>query len=379
MEKSFTHTSLALLGIRDEGLRHKQYGEQVILPAGETHEGWYFAAGDRVLIQGTVNGDAYVAGGEVQVEGTINGDLLVAGGQVTISGEVTDDVRAAGGMVSLEGTVGKNATVAGGALKVGRKGVIEGGLLAAGGNVDLSGQIRKEVRVTSGEMTLTGKVDGNVIFAGKRLSVIKGAQVGGNLHARVENKDLATIADGTVSGTTEITPHELKPEARILGHRVWRFWAKVLWLLSLLLTALVCTFVFPKHLPAVGTAILQRPGRSALWGVVAVVLIPVVILLLVVIVIGLPLGLLLLVMFLWLLYLSQLTLGVALGKRFFVKEPRTPGKAFIAFALGIVIVQILTFIPYVRFFVTLAGVIFGVGAILLVLWDEFRAQRTAGI
>ena len=44
--------------------RHEQ--RRVLLPAGEVHEGWYFAAGERVVIQGTVNGDAYVAGGNVQ-------------------------------------------------------------------------------------------------------------------------------------------------------------------------------------------------------------------------------------------------------------------------------------------------------------------------
>ncbi len=367
--------TLQTISCRDDGLDHKQYRKQVILPSGETHEGWYFAAGDRVLIQGTVNGDAYVAGGEIQVEGTINGDLLVAGGQVTISGKVTDDVRAAGGIVSLEGAVGKNATIAGGALKVNKTSIVEGGLLAAGGTIDLSGNIEKDVRITAGEMTLTGNVTGNLDFSGERLTVIKGAHVGGNLHAGVKSKELASVADGTVSGTTEITTKEAKPETHILGYEAWRFWAKILWLLSLLLTALACTLLFRKHLPAVGAAILQRPGMSAVWGLLGSILIPIAILILAVIVIGLPLGLLLLALFLWVLYLSQLALGVALGERFFVKEPRTPGKLFLAFALGIIIVQTLTFIPYVRFLVILGGVIFGVGAILLVLWDEFRAYR----
>src|SRR4030042_7051216 len=148
MKRSFAHGSSYTLAILcallvfscgGEQFRHAQHGEQGVLPTGETHEGWYFAGGDRVLIQGTVNGDAYVAGGQVQVEGTINGDLLVAGGQVRISGRVTDDVRAAGGMVSLEGTVGKNVTMAGGAVSVSKAAEISGGLLRAGGGICPSG------------------------------------------------------------------------------------------------------------------------------------------------------------------------------------------------------------------------------------------------
>ena len=359
-----------------EQFRRMQEGEQVVLPAGETHEGWYFAGGDRVLIQGTVNGDAYVAGGQVQIEGTINGDLLVAGGQVTISGRVADDVRAAGGLIALEGTVGKNVTVAGGAVRVGRAAEIGGGLLAAGGNLDLLGSVNREVRAASGEMTLTGKVQGNLTFTGDRLSVIQGARVGGNLHAYVEDKDRVKIADGVVSGTTEITVHEVKPESRILGRGPWQFWFKVLWVLSLLVTALVCVLLLPKHLADVGATILHRPGMSALWGILGIILMPVAILILLVTIVGLPLGLLLLASFLWLLYVSQLTLGVALGERFFVKEPKTSGKRFWAYVLGIIIIQALTLIPYVCVLINLAGVVFGVGALLLVVWDELGLKRT---
>jgi hypothetical protein len=42
----------------------------------------------------------------------------------------------------------------------------------------------------------------------------------------------------------------------------------------------------------------------------------------------------------------------------------------------LIIVQALTFIPYVRAVVVLVGVLFGLGAILLVLKSEFEAHRT---
>ncbi len=101
-----------------EGARSQEVGKIVILPASEVHEGWYFAAGDKVIIEGTVNGDVYAAAGAVEVSGTINGDLLVAGGDVTVSGTISDDIRAAGGSVRIDGKVGKNVTAAGGNVSV---------------------------------------------------------------------------------------------------------------------------------------------------------------------------------------------------------------------------------------------------------------------
>ena len=90
-----------LVAVSCNGWEHQQdrKTKRVSLGANEVHNGWYFGAGDEVVIEGTVNGDAYVAGGYVEIDGTINGDLLVAGGMVTINGKVTDHVRGAGGTI----------------------------------------------------------------------------------------------------------------------------------------------------------------------------------------------------------------------------------------------------------------------------------------
>jgi hypothetical protein len=110
---------------------------------------------------------------------------------------------------------------------------------------------------------------------------------------------------------------------------------------------------------------------------VGLILIPIISVILLVTVIGIPLGLLGLTLFLWMLYLTQLTLGVFIGHRLFGIQEKKGWNLFWAFAVGLIIVQALTFIPYVRFFVVLAGVLFGLGAILLVLKSEFEAHRTA--
>jgi hypothetical protein len=348
---------------------------RVILSANEVHEGWYFAAGDEVLIEGTVNGDAYVAGGVVEVNGTINGDLLVCGGQVTVTGTVTDDIRAVGGTIRVNGNVGKDVSAAGGTVSFLSRSIVNGNILVACGTLSVTGTIGKEAKIASNDAELTGIIKGNVDFTGDYLSVPQGAYIGGNVKVRVGEKEHAKIADGTVHGNVDIGLADMGRAARVLGYNPWHFWLKIIWAVGLLLMGLLLVFVFPRFVKGIGSMITQRPGESLLWGFLGLIVIPILTVLLFVTVIGMPIGLLLLTLFLWILYLSQLSLGVVLGNLLFALEEKTGWNLFWRLAVGVIIIQALTFIPYVRFVVNLAGVIFGLGAILLMVKTRMQAYR----
>jgi hypothetical protein len=348
---------------------------RVILSANEVHEGWYFAAGDEVLIEGTVNGDAYIAGGVVEVNGTINGDLLVCGGQVTVTGTVTDDIRAVGGTIRVDGNVGKDVSAAGGTVTLLSKSTVNGNILVACGTLAITGTIGKEAKIASNDAELSGTIKGNVDFTGEYLSVRQGANIGGNVKARVGEKEHVQIADGTTHGNVDIGLADMGRAARILGYNPWHFWFKIIWAVGLLLMGLLLVFLFPKFIKGIGSMIMQRPGESLLWGFLGLLIIPILSIFLFVTVIGMPIALLAVTLFLWILYLSQLSLGIVLGNRLFALDGQTGWGLFWKLAVGVIIIQALTFIPYVRFFVNLASVIFGLGATLLMMKAGMQAYR----
>lgn len=345
---------------------------RVVLPPGDVHEGWYFAAGDRVIISGTVNGDAYVAGGMVQVDGKINGDLIVAGGSVTINGQVSDDVRVAGGSVECNGSVGKNLTAAGGSVRTGRESRIGGGVLAAGGSIMIGGEVVRDVVLASGEVTVSGRIDGNATVTGDGLTVLPGGRVSGDLKVITKNKDKVEIAPDAVGGTVEVVVKQSRDVSRILGFRKWEFWFRVLWMLSLLATTLVWLLLFPRLLTSFGSTVLARPGLCALWGLAGFVAIPMVIFILAIAVIGIPLALLLLAASLWLIYISQLSLGVAFGLRALGGNGRW--RLFLASIAGIILVHVLMLVPYLGVLLMIAGLILGPGSVLLLLGDWWKAR-----
>ena len=348
-------------------------GQQVVVGVDEVHEGWLFASGDEVLIMGTVEGDLYVAGGMIQIDGTVNGDVLVAGGVVRIGGRVSDDVRAAGGNIECSGNIGKNLTAAGGTIALTKTAVVEGGVLAAGAEIRLGGVVEKDVVIAGDMLQIEGIVGGDVWSGGKQVSTLPGAAIHGDFHARVPAPEQARIAAGTVDGLVEISTEKREPQGTILGYSVGRFWFKIAWAVSLILTAIVVILVSRRSVEDVGRAIWERPGWGLLWGVIGIILTPLAAIALCITLVGIPLGIAVLMVYLWFLYLSQIALGVVVGQRVFM--PENIGRLIIATIAGIVLVQVLTFVPYLGTLVIIAGILLGLGGIV----DVARRRFSKGV
>jgi hypothetical protein len=355
--------SLVMVGCSGDG--KSGVVKRIVLPADEVHEGWYFASGDQVTILGTVNGDVYAAGGMVEIDGTVNGDLIVAGGSVVINGRVSDDVRAAGGSIECSGVVGKNLTAAGGNVRLLKTSEVGGGVLAAGGELSIGGVVEHSVVIGGGEAHITGTIGGDVRFAGGGISTIHGARISGGLHATLESADRAQIAPGTVDGTVEITTEKKETRGTILGFSPAHFWFKIIWALSLIVSAIVLIALCPVAVGDVGLAVWQHPWWSLLWGFVGIIATPIVALALCATLIGIPIGVFLLTLYFWSLYLSQMVLCIVVGQRVFM--PAGTGRLILAVIAGIVLVQVLTFVPYLGPLVIFAGLLLGLGGILEVM------------
>ena len=337
--------------------------KRVILPGNETHEGWFFAAGSEVIIDGTVNGDLYAAGGTVEVNGTVKGDVLAAGAQVVINGTVTEDVRVAGGVVRIDGTIQGNCTAAAGAVTLGRSGNVEANLLAAGGRVRLSGRVGHQVLVTADELAVAGVVGEDLRFYGEEISVYEGAEVKRDLQIFVKDSSKINIAPGTVKGS--VTTHMMEEEVATVGPI--RILGRTFYALMLITTALLAVLLFPGHVRTAGTLMVHNTGKTILWGIIGFVVIPVASILATVTIIGLPLGLFVLFLYAWFIFLSQLSFPVMFWQVIGGEDDARRWKLFWPIAVGVVILQLVMIVPYVRFLLFLAGVILGIGVLMILI------------
>ena len=157
------------------------------------------------------------------------------------------------------------------------------------------------------------------------------------------------------------------------------FLGKLLWILALVVTALVLVLIFPRTLITVGATVVTRPGGSLLWGLLALIAVPFAAVVLLVTVIGIPVALLLLTMYVWLLYLTQLSFAIVLAHRLFKTEGKRGWSLFWPVAVSLIVVELIILIPYIGFPIRLAAVLFGLGALVLLVEAAWKRPAPAAV
>lgn len=351
-------------------------GKTVTLDKDKVVNDNYFAAGQTVIVSGTVNGDAYVAGSTVLVDGTVNGDLLVAGGDVTIKGTVSGDVRAVGGQILVSGgEIGRNIGAAGGKIAVTEGVTVGGGLTAAGGQVEVNAPLGMGMQVGSGSLTIGSLVPGNVVYAGDKLFLSSGADVGGNL-VYYSNEQMQKSSDATIAGTMQRNelPQQYRNQRQVDRHAVSKlfgFGTIVSFVSSLLFGLLFVKFV-PNVMHRVSDKMRDQFAKSLGVGFLAMIVVPVSFFLLLITVFGIPLALVLLAVYLLVVYFSKLFAAVFVGQ--LIAKRFMPGQSrYVVFIVGIVLYYVVGAIPVIGWIARCVLSTAAVGAMLAVKKDYYHS------
>lgn len=308
-------------------------GGTVVVGPNETVDDDLTAFAGTVVIRGTVNGDVTAFGGNVFVDGEVNGDLDAVAGNVRINGTVTGDAGAAGGNVFLA-----------------REGRVGGQLDAAAGSVVLEGEVGGDARLGAGTVSVasSARVGGDLVYDGE-LDLADGAAVDGQIRQ----------SDDLDSGVTApVVPG-------------WVGWAYGL-LVNLLLGA-VALLVFPRFSEEVGARAADVPLRSVGVGLLLLVATPVAIALLAITLVGIPLALFVALSYALALWLGLVYGSFALGRR--VLALADAEGRWLALVVGVAVVSLANFVPFVGGFVQFVVLLFGLGALALAALHRYRGRK----
>lgn len=350
--------------------------EVVTLSKNEVIDNDFFAAGEKVVISGTINNDAYVAGGNIIVDGEIKGDLLVAGGNVTISGKVEGNIRAAGGDVNISGLVGKNATVAAGSARFDNSAQIQGNLVAGAGSLEIYGPVNGKMHVGAGSFTLANKVGGDLVAGVEDLTLTSNASVLGNLTYYSENQgDISQ--DSSISGKlthNKIMHQKIDSEgmSQVLaslktGFNIFNFLAAAL-LGSILL------LLFPNFMQRSSDLIAKKPWVTLLVGLVTLVITPIIAVFLLITIVGIPLGLFAMAAYLFIIYLSQIFVANFLGQKV-LNYANQKFHPTLGLLVGLLLLGVVGIIPIVGGLLKFLVILFGIGAYILTKKETFSELR----
>lgn len=342
-------------------------GMGVTVASGEVVDDDLYVGAETVTIDGIINGDLWAAANTITINGIVNGSVMAAGNKVTINGEVTHAVRAVGESININGSVGGDVLAGCRGLHIASTAEIGGDLLFGADSAGIDGPIEGDVKGGGTEVAISDAVGGNVELEVESLTILSTASIGGDLtYSSAEEADIQSGAQ--IAGATT---HNV-PEVREDGADVFPFplfsgvLAKVMGFLMAFVAGLIIIFVAPRRLRSIVDAIGSRPGPSAGWGALVVFVAPIVAILVCLTIIGISAGVIGLVLYGVGLYLAQIPVGLFIGRwiigRFRVVESKAAMVG--ALAVGLVILKLLSLIPYFGWVVGLAIVIFGLGAVV---------------
>jgi cytoskeletal protein CcmA (bactofilin family) len=242
-----------------------------------------------------------------------------------------------------------------GSVLVDRGETVPGDVVVVDGDAVIRGSVKGDVVVVDGDVTIRGKVGGDVVAVAGVATLGRRARIAGDL---VYFDDKPVIARGArVAGDVQkVDGSEIGEALGALAIGIW-----VAFSVSLLLFGLILMLLAPRAAEAIARTARSRWGMAIGVGFAVFILLPIVAVLIALTIIGTPLGVLLLVSLVPLFAMAYVSTAFAVG-RLILKKSGIP-----AFLLGMLILCLLTLVPFLGGVVATLAIIFGLGLLFTTL------------
>ncbi len=333
-----------------------------------------YAAANRVLVRGTIDGDLFaLAGQEVSIEGEVTGSVTALAPEVRVSGVIGGSLRVTSPSVEISGEVRGDVVAVAFGIELAPGGQVGADLIMWAWNAGSHGSVTEDVEGSQRRLELSGDVTGNVRVSAGRVSVVDDLHVGGDLTYRSRN-DAVGIERADVGGVV-VQQAPMPPNIRV---RALALAAKVLVSIVLSAMALVVSSAWPERSERALAGLEAAPFRSFLTGA-AVVLSPALVLGFAVVVLAFAPSATALPLVAALIPVLFALMGIVLVAGLFAGMPavawigarlRKQTTVAGAVAIGSALVAILWLIPVVGWIVALLVLAAGIGGWL----STFRRQ-----
>lgn len=310
-------------------------------------------AGTVVVAPGETVDSVQVLAGTVVVRGTVTGDVEVAAGTLLVAGVVEGDVNAGAGTVVIEGQVDGDVSVGTGSLTIAENATVGGTLEAGAGSATVAGTVVGDAAIGAGSIVLepTATFRGDLRYAGELTD--QGATVEGTLE---RDDSLAGVPVGPDGGVGELL-------------------VAVYGLLVSLAVGAVLLLAFPARSRRLATRVVEAPLKAGLYGLVALVGVPVVLVLLAVTLVGIPLAIAGALLFALAIWVASVYGGYAVGE--WLLGYTDVDNRWVALALGLLVVALVARVPVLGGLVWFAVLLLGLGGIAAGGLEAYRGRRGA--
>ncbi len=346
----------------------RRHGEFVTVAPNETVDDTLVAGGNTVRVEGVINGDLLAFSRTLEVTGNVKGDLVSFAKRTVVSGSVEGRIYNFSQSFDLDGQLGHSIYGWTQSLRVNNRAHVGEGIVVGAGDVSLEGEVKRSATIFASTADVTGSVGRELSMAGGSLTLTNTARVGGDLTARVRHLNDVHIADGaSISGKRDIQVRARKSQFT----RPRFYFHQAVWLAAAMLVGWVGIILFPGFFQACAQAV-SSGWRSLGLGIGVLAGVPVVIIAGCIFLIGIPVSLMLFAVYLAAIYLAKIWVGAFLGKAIIKPAAATKGNWLLGLLVGLLILTVIGYIPYIGGLVRLVVICLGLGAFS---WEVYRGSR----
>lgn len=341
------------------------HGDLITLAEGRVVDGDWYAAGNRVDVNGRVARSALIAARHAEVQGAIGQDLNVAVETAAVRAPVRGSVRAACRQLHMASSVSEDAVIFAQEAVLEKGAAVGKDLLAACQGIRIEGSVQGRTWLAAETVELNGIVSGEVRIKANRVSVGPLARIQGPLV--YEAPEAMRVSPGA----------QLPPQVQWQRTRPESGWKNFLlgWLLfrlGMILALLLAGIVLVALAPAATrryTMVIQDHALPCLgWGTLTLLAVPTAAIILAVTLVGIPIAVVLVMLFILATLVGQMAIGYLVGIRIYgEKSLQHP---ILAYVVGFLIFAGVGLIPILGWLARCAATLLGLGA-----WWMLRKQK----
>ena len=385
-----------------------------------------FIVGQTVEVLGTVKGDLFATGQYVTVRGVVEGNLFVAGQVVMVGGRIDGSAHTAGYAVFLDPdtVISRNLYFGGFSYASAPDSMVERSFYGGGYQFKVDGDTGRDLNIGGGAVDLQGLVGGDALIdvevpadggasqdfnpsmmapmpPGVSIPMVAvGANIPEENVSGERNVNISYYETVNAPAEKEIKPDTGKTAALVLANRMRKTAGEAIALL--IVGGLMLAYMF-GWTEKVVEQVRSKPLPSLGWGVlVYILLVPAVMVLLFLVALvvlllsmvtlgeltgmaisisGLGIGALLTGFGLLAGWVAKVIISYLIGYMLLkqISAATLEGKwgKFLALLIGVVLYELLRFIPVGGFIVLVAVTLFGVGAVFSMYYDKYMENRIA--
>ena len=256
-------------------------------------------------------------------------------------------------------TSGRRGPSFGGTVVVAANEVVCGDVTTFGGTIALDGVVRGNVVAFNSNVVVSGTVDGHIDLYGGSITMQGGSSINGNIDiyggkwTRGDNVQL----QGDLNDHTNRVDWLFTDSG---GFR-FLFWAWLIWIaLGVMLTSLL-----PEHVMLVRTTAVSKMRRSAIIGVLSILLAPLVLIVLIALVLSIPLAIIVGLGLIAAWGLGTVSVGWQIGEYIVRKVAPHRNTRLAQIVVGLTVLVLAESLPYIGLLIVIGVGLLGLGAVLL--------------